>query len=185
MLASPGCSDPPPSEYPEQEVYLDDTTLGPGDVFEVRVFRQDEMTGTYRVNSEGTIWFPLIGVIEVKSKTPIEVEGEIRRRLAEGYLRNPQVSLLVKEYNSKTVSIFGQVRRPGTLTFTAGMTVVDAVAQAGGFADLARKNAVRVTRVEEGKKQNFIVPVRSIGEGKANNFFIRPGDTVFVPRRLY
>lgn len=50
-----GCSDPPPSEYPTQQVYVEDTTLGAGEVFEVRVFRKDDMTGTYSVSSEGTI----------------------------------------------------------------------------------------------------------------------------------
>ncbi|MCG8424045.1 MAG: polysaccharide export protein [Proteobacteria bacterium] len=179
------CADPPPSAYPAQQVYVEDTTLGPGDAFEVRVFRQDDLTGAYNVNSEGTISFPLIGVVEVRGKTPVEVEREIRERLAAGYLRDPQVSLLVKEYNSKKISVFGQVRRPGTLPFTAGMTVVDAVAQAGGFAELARKNAVTVTRVDGGKKHNYIIPVESIGEGKADNFYVRPGDTVFVPRRAF
>ena len=185
VTAVPACGDPPPSRYPEQQVYVEDTTLGPGDIFEVRVFRQKDLSGTYSVSSEGTISFPLIGDVAVNGKTPVEVERAIRDGLAAGYLRDPQVSVLVKEYNSKKVSVFGQVRKPGTLPYAAGMTVVDAVAQAGGFADLARKNAVSVTRLENGKKKNYIIPVESIGQGKADNFFLRPGDTVFVPRRPF
>jgi polysaccharide export outer membrane protein len=180
-----GCSDPPPSEYPTQQVYVEDTTLGAGDMFEVRVFRQDDMTGTYSVSSEGTISFPLIGEVAVAGKTPADVERELRERLAEGYLTNPQVSVLVKEYKSKKISVFGQVREPGTFAYSEGMTVVEAVAQAGGFTDLARKNAVSVTRAVGKEKTKFTVPVEDIGEGKADNFYLRPGDVVFVPRRLW
>jgi len=180
-----GCSDPPPSEYPTQQVYVEDTTLGAGDMFEVRVFRQDDMTGTYSVSSEGTISFPLVGEMAVAGKTPADVERELRERLAEGYLQNPQVSVLVKEYKSKKISVFGQVREPGTFAYSEGMTVVEAVAQAGGFTDLARKNAVSVTRAVGKEKTKFTVPVEDIGEGKADNFYLRPGDVVFVPRRLW
>lgn len=177
--------DPPPSQYPSQQVYLEDTTLGPGDVFEVRVFQQEQMTGTYSASAEGTISFPLIGTVEVSGKSPAQVETEIRTRLADGYLNNPQVSVLVKEYKSKKISVFGQVRRPGTLGFTEGMTIVEAVSQAGGFTPMARENAVTVTRELEGKKESYTVPVESIGKGRAPQFYVRPGDVVFVPPRRW
>lgn len=179
------CGDPPPSEYPTQQVYLEDTTLGPGDVFEVRVFRQKDMSGIYSVSSEGTIPFPLVGEIEIVGKTPQQVESELRKRLADGFLVNPQVSILVTEYNSKKVSVIGQVKRPGKLRYAEGMTVIDAIAQAGGFANLARKNAVTVTRESDGEKTSYTVPVEAIGQGKANNFYVRPNDVVFVPQRPF
>lgn len=180
-----GCGDPPASEYPAQQAYVEDTTLGSGDVFEVRVFRQKELSGVYRVSSQGTITFPMIGALEVAQQSPQQIEELIRTRLADGYLVNPQVSVLVKEYNSKKVSVIGQVRRPGSLSFSEGMTVVDAIAQAGGFAALARKNAVTVTRGVEADKTTYTVPVDSIGKGTADNFFIRPDDVVFVPKRPF
>ncbi|GAB4512836.1 MAG: polysaccharide biosynthesis/export family protein [Haliangiales bacterium] len=184
-LSAAGCGDPPPSEYPTQQAYVEDTTLGPGDVFEVRVFRQDEMSSEYSVSAEGTISFPLIGVVDAAGRTPAELERDLRARLADGYLRDPQVSVLVKEYNSKKLSVLGEVKKPGTLSFTEGMTVVEAVAQAGGFTDLARKNAVSITRGRGEDKVQYTVPVEDIGRGVADNFFVRPGDVVFVPRRLW
>src|SRR6266540_3782318 len=96
--------DPAPSKYPTQEVYAEDTTLGAQDVFEVRVFRHDEMSKTYEVSEEGTINFPEIGLVQVGGKTPAQVEQDIQTRLADGYLVNPTVSILVKEYKSKTIS---------------------------------------------------------------------------------
>lgn len=185
MAMALSCGDPPPSNYPTQQVYVEDTTLGPEDRFEVRVYRHEDMTKPYSVSNDGTITFPLIGVIEVAGKTPAQLERELSERLADGYLRNPQVSIFVLEYRSKKISVFGQVRRATTLNFAAGMSVVDAIAQAGGFSDLASKNAVTVTRTMEGKKVNYTVPVEDIGKGKAENFYLRPGDTVFVPRRLW
>jgi polysaccharide export outer membrane protein len=179
------CADPPPSEYPSQQVYLEDTTLGPGDIFEVRVFQQDKMSSTYSASAEGTISFPLIGVVEVSGKSPAKIEAEIRDRLADGYLKDPQVSVLVREYKSKKISVFGQVRKPGTLGFTEGMTVVEAVSQAGGFTPMARENAVTITRGEGADKKSYTVPVESIGKGTAKQFYIRPGDVIFVPHRRW
>jgi protein involved in polysaccharide export with SLBB domain len=185
LAGAAACSDPPPSEYPTQQVFVEDTTLGPGDIFEVRVYQQADMSNTYSASSEGTISFPLIGVVEVTGKTPAQVESEIRARLADGFLVNPQVSLLVKEYRSKKVSVLGQVRQPGTLNFADGMTIIEAVSQAGGFTAMARKNAVTVTRGAGDDKATFTVPVDDIGRGQAANFFLRPGDVIFVPERLF
>lgn len=184
-LAAPGCGDPPPSTYPSQQLYVEDTTLGASDVFEIRVFRQKELSGLYSVGAEGEFRFPLIGIVTAKGKTPSQLESVLRERLADGYLVDPQVSILVKEYNSKKVSVIGQVKHPGKLRFAEGMTVVDAIAQAGGFAALARKNAVTVTRVNGDDKKSYTVPVESIGRGKADNFFVRPNDVVFIPKRPY
>lgn len=181
-----GCGDPPPSKYPSQEVNVEDTSLGPGDVFEVRVFYgSKELKAMYRVSAEGTIQFPYIGEVVVADKSPAEIELEIQQRLADGYLKSPIVSVFVKESNSKKVSVFGQVREAGTFPYTDGMTIVEAISRAGGFTPMARKNAVTVTRKQSSGEQRFTVPVESIAEGKASNFMLRPGDVVFVPERPY
>jgi len=187
VLCAAACGNPPPSQYPTQEYHVEDTTLGPGDLFEVRVFNEAEMSSDYHVSSQGTIQFPHIGMVAVTGKTPEQVEEEIRKRLADGYLVKPQVSILVKEINSRKVSVFGQVRKPGTLSFRDGMTIVEAVSQAGGFTGMAKKNGVTVTRKDpsSGGEQKYTVPVESIGKGAAANFYVRPGDVIFVPERWY
>jgi protein involved in polysaccharide export with SLBB domain len=185
LLALAACSDPPPSKYPVQRGNVQDATLGARDIIEVRVFRHEDLTGVFEISPECTISYPLIGEVKVCGHTPPEIERNIRERLADGYIKQPQVSVLVKEYKSKTVSVFGQVKQPGTLPYAGGMTVVEAISQAGGFTEMARKNAVTVTRVDKGQKTKYTVPVESIGEGTANNFVVRPGDVVFVPRRVF
>jgi protein involved in polysaccharide export with SLBB domain len=185
LAGAAACSDPPPSQYPAPRMNMADTTLGARDILEIRVYRQEDVSGIFEVSPDCTISYPLIGAVEVCGKTPPQVEKMIRDRLADGYVKEPHVSVLVKEYKSKTVSVFGQVKKPGTLPYAGGMTVVEAISQAGGFTEMARKNAVTVTRMASGKKVNYTVPVESIGEGKADNFVIRPGDVVHVPRRIW
>lgn len=185
LVALAACTDPPPSKYPVAHGNPNDATLGARDIIEVRVFQHDDLTGVFEISPECTISYPLIGSVDVCGHTPPEIERDIRVRLADGYIKEPQVSVLVKEYKSKSVSVFGQVKQPGTLAYAGGMTVIEAISQAGGFTEMARKNAVTVTRVNKGKKTNYTVPVESIGMGKAENFVVRPGDVVFVPRRVF
>jgi polysaccharide export outer membrane protein len=162
-----------------------DTTLGVGDTFDVCVFGEQDLTGTYRVGAEGTITFPLAGVIKVEGLDPQQVSQRIAERLSDGILRNPQVSVLVKEQTSKKVYILGQVSKPGTFTYTPSMSVVEAITVAGGFTPLAAKNDTTVTRNEQGTKSIIRVPVEDIGSGKAKNVYLHPGDIISVPERLF
>ncbi|MBS1124808.1 MAG: polysaccharide export protein [Deltaproteobacteria bacterium] len=82
-------------------------------------------------------------------------------------------------------AVLGQVVKSGSVKFTPGMTITEAIAQSGGFTPLARKNMVRVTRLVEGKKATYKIPVEMIAEGKRPNFPMAPGDEVFVPERAW
>jgi polysaccharide export outer membrane protein len=186
LAASAGC--PPASttvNEPTVAPPVADTTLGVGDTFDVRVFGEPDLTGTYRVGAEGTINFPLAGIIKVEGLDPQEVSRRIAAKLSDGILRNPQVSVLVKEQTSKKVYILGQVTKPGTFTYTPSMNVVEAITQAGGFTPLAAKNDTTLTRNEDGKKTTTRIPVEAIGQGKAKNVFLLPGDIISVPERLF
>lgn len=157
------------------------TLLGPGDVFEVRVVREPDLTGLFRVGSDGQFDFPFCGRVAVDGLSAGEVAGRLRACLAQGYLRDPQVTVLEREYNSKKIMVFGHVQKPGTFPFQNDMSVVQAVTLAGGFAQFAQRNKVVVTRVEDGRTSNHRVAVEDIGLGNVADFFLRPGDTVFVP----
>ena len=182
-----GCHPGHPTQIapPDCRINLNDTSLGPGDVFDIRVYDENQLSGTYRVSAEGAINFPLIGQVEVSGLTPSAASKSIEAKLSQGYLRSPQVSIFVKEYNSKKVSVLGQVTKPGTFTYTDGMTVIEAVVLAGGFTPIAAKNDTVVTRMEKGNKLRLNVAVEAISEGKERNLCIRPGDIVFVPERIF
>lgn len=164
--------------------HLKKVGLGPGDVFELRVYREKELTGTHRISPEGDIDVPLIGRVKVDGMTPGEIGGVIASRLRDGYIRDPSVSIYPKEYNSKKIIVLGEVAKPGTFPFKNNMTVVEAITLAGGFKSSANKNYVVVTRKIEGKERRIEVPVQAITEGFASNLALNAGDIVFVADRL-
>lgn len=174
-----------PSPHPVQ-VPEEDTSLGPGDVFEVRVFGEETLTGKYQVGPEGTIRFPFLGVVEVAGRQADQVAGDIALRLKEGkFLVDPQVSVFVEQTNSKRISVLGAVAKPGTFPIVPGMTVVQAVSNAGGFTPLASKDDTVVTRRVSGKLERYRVPVSEVTRGNADDFPLRAGDIVFVPERVF
>lgn len=162
-----------------------DTTFGVGDTFEVRVFGENDLSGAYKVGGEGNIDFPLIGVVHVQGLDPQGVAKLLADKLRQGILRDPQVTVLAKEQLSKKIYIMGQVGRPGTLPYAPSMNVVEAITLAGGFTPLAAKNDTVVTRIDNGKKLILKVPAGDIGEGRARNFYLQPGDIISVPERIF
>jgi len=161
------------------------STLGPGDLFEVRVFQEPELSGMFQIGPGGDIIFPLCKRVELLGLTANGAAERLRACLADGFLRNPQVSVLVKEYNSKKIFVFGEVQKPGTFPYEEGMSVVQAVTLAGGFTRNASQNSTSVTRRVNGQEVKVKVNVQDIALGKASNFLLEPGDIVFVPESLF
>lgn len=177
---------PPParSDVPEGSE-VRDLLLGEGDVVEIRVFREPDLAGIYRVNPNGEIDFPFIGKVPLLGKNADVVAEEIRARLSAGYLQNPQVTVFIREHNSQKIHVLGQVNQAGSFAYQPGMTVIQAITLAGGFTKLAATNRVRVTRVSDGPEKIFDVPVGDIGSGRAPNFELLPGDIVFAPESIF
>jgi polysaccharide export outer membrane protein len=185
VLVLAACGDDPPVVYPTVAPF-DETklTLGPGDKLELTIYYGSKQTkATYSLDGSGMMEVQFIGAVSAGGKTKREVQTEIQTRLADGYVNNPVVSLTVVEINSLKCAVFGQVVRSGSIKFTPGMTITEAIAQSGGFSPMARKNMVRVTRFVNGEKETYEVPVELIAEGKRPNFPMMPGDEVFVPER--
>jgi polysaccharide export outer membrane protein len=174
-------------QTPEVQVssFSHSSTLGAGDVFEVKVFDEPDLSGVYRISSAGIIQFPLIGDISLDGLTSSDAASRIGELLGQKYLKNPQVSIFVREYNSQKVSVFGEVNKPGTFKFEDGMTVIQAVSMAGGFTKMAAKNDTNVTRIVEGIEKKYPVPVEAIAQGKTKNFYLGPGDIVYVPESIW
>jgi protein involved in polysaccharide export with SLBB domain len=162
-----------------------DERLGVDDLFDVRIVGEPDLSGTFRVGTDGTIDFPYVGRLEVLGMRPGEVQQELTKRLKDGYLRNPQIAVLVKEWNSRKVNVLGQVGKPGPVAYFPRMTIVDAIAAAGGFTELASKNAVNLRRERDGKVQTRSYRVADISEGRAPNVVILPGDVLVVEERMF
>ncbi len=190
-LTAVACGDPTPSQYPSQRFYAEDSRLGPDDQLDIAVYlgggsqRVEDVSKVYGVSADGTISFPMIGTVTAADRQPAEIEADIRGRLADGYIVNPNVTVQVKEYKSKKVSITGEVRKAGTLTWRPEMTINEVVSEANGFTAMAKPNAVVVTRKDGDGIVKYTVPVERIFNNQYAQFYMRPGDSVYVPKRRF
>lgn len=180
-----GCHDDPPVVYPTvAPLDLNELALGAGDKLNLTVYYgSHSITAAYVLDSTGEISVQFIGNVHATGRKIDDIREEIQKRLADGYLNNPIVSLTLAEINSLTISVSGMVLKTGPVKFTPGMTIVDAIAQSGGFTPMARKNMVKVTRLVNGKKETYKLPVEMMAEGERPTFPMMPGDEVFVPER--
>ena len=162
--------------------------LQPGDLVDIRVYMEDNMNRILRISGTGTVTFPLVGNIKIAGFSLEQAEQKLAERLT-AYLKQPQVSMLVKEYGNKTVYVLGQVSKPGAIQIPPEkqLTVLEAVTSVGGFTDIANTSKVRVLRVEDGKQQSMDVDVSQIMKqgNKSLDITLQPGDVIFVPQSLF
>lgn len=149
-------------------------TLDTGDRIDVTVFGEENLSGEYEVDQAGIVSLPLAGRIKVADLTTQDAERSIAKRLSEGFVTNPNVTVAVVRY--RPFYVLGEVSRPGGYPFYSGATVLSAVAVAGGYTYRAEKFGVRVLRQGEGSSQ----PQR-ITPGE----YLQPGDIVIVPERWF
>jgi polysaccharide export outer membrane protein len=173
--------------------------VGPNDTLTISVYDQPQLTGKYRVEADGTFTFPLIGRVKVGGLSMQAIEGELRERLAKGYLKNPQVAVSVEDYRSQQIFVMGEVKQPGSLQFTGAMTVIEALARVGSTTEQAGQEAVIIrplaggpapeaavdleTAQHSNNSEVIRVDLQSLQTGAlSQNTTLRGGDTVFVPR---
>lgn len=149
--------------------------LGSGDRVHIVVFGQKDLTGDYLVDGTGRIAFPLIGEVQAGGLTAQQLAQEITNDLNPQYLRDPKVSAEVLSY--RPFYILGEVTKPGSYPYVSGMTVINAVALAGGFTPRAKEHDFALTRTEKNGKRVKI---------EANqNTPVSPGDVITVPERWF
>jgi polysaccharide export outer membrane protein len=149
--------------------------LDNGDRLRVVVFGQEDMSGEYTVDGSGVISMPLINQVQARGRTVTELEKEIAQRLESGNLLvNPSISVQVAQF--RPFFILGEVRQPGQFPYVEGMTVLTAVAIAGGFTYRAETDYYTITRTVEGKT------VEARGE---NTTVVQPGDVILVSERYF
>jgi polysaccharide biosynthesis/export protein len=154
--------------------------LGPEDVIEVFVWKQPELTTTVVIRPDGRISLPLTNELEASGKTAIQLQKDITEKLRE-YITQPVVNVIVRQVNSLKISVLGEVRKPDVYKIKNQVTVLDAIAMAGGFTDLARTNRVIVIRNAQYGSQRIKINVKQVvaDDGQAP-FYLQPQDTVYV-----
>jgi len=155
--------------------------LGPDDLVRIEVFQVAGLSRRIRVNSSGEIALPLVGSLPVAGLTVNEVEEQIRAKLGERYLQNPQVSVSVEEFTSQRVVVDGAVRSPGVYPLTGQMTLLQLFALADGPAEYADIHQVRIFRAGAGgKKDSLFYDIDAIRNGAAKDPVLQGDDVVEV-----
>jgi len=174
--AAPATTATPPSES---------LLIGPGDLLRISVLRESELDQTVRVLDSGAIALELVGNVPVQGLTPAEAATRVAGRYRDGnFLLHPEVSVLVEEYATETVTVLGQVAHPGTVRLTAPRMLIDVLSLAGGLNEFADRHMVVERKAREGQPAERIhayIPNRA-DDALNTDILVRPGDTVIVPK---
>lgn len=173
---------PTPDTTSDSGAYLgvSDYRVGPLDLLEVSVFQVPDLNRTVRINTSGQISLPLIGAIRAGGRTVSELEDEIATKLEAQYLQSPQVTVFVKEFSSQRLTVEGAVKQPGIYPITGKTSLLQAIALAKGFEELADQRSVIVFRVIEGKKMAALFDIRQIRAGELEDPQLYGDDIVVV-----
>jgi polysaccharide export outer membrane protein len=153
---------------------LDDYKLGVGDHVRITVYNEETLSGEFQVSANGKVSLPLIGDIQATDRTTPQLAATVQAKLADGYLRDPHVSAEVVTY--RPFFILGEVKTPAQYPYVNGMTVMNAVATAGGFTPRASRKKVFVRHAgEDGETASLLTP----------DLRIRPGDTIRIGERYF
>jgi len=158
-----------------------DYRVGAQDLLEISVFGVKDLEKEVRVNSNGQISLPLIGGVMAGGKTIPELEAELARKYAYGFLQNPQASVFVKEYTSQRITLEGAINKPGIYPITGKTTLLQAIAIGGGLNDqLADLGGVVVMRYVGGKRMAAVYDLRQVRRGTVDNPELFGDDIIVV-----
>jgi len=154
--------------------------LGPGDVIEVFVWKEPDLTTTAPVRPDGKISLPLLNEFEAQNRTVAQLQMEVSTNLRK-YLAEPVVTVILKEVNAPRISVLGNVRKPDVYKIHTQVSVLDAIALAGGFNDYAKRNKVIVIRTTASGTQRFKLNVKKLLEDpNPGIFYLSQNDTIYV-----
>lgn len=175
-------------DKPPQQTVGDDYIIGPGDVLQVFVWRNPELTVSVPVRPDGKISTPLVEDMVAVGKSPSTLARDIETVLAE-FVRTPQVNVIVNTAAStfSQVKIMGQVRQPQAMAYREGLRVLDLVLASGGVTEFAAANRSRVVRMVNGKTEETRVRLGDLLEkgDLKHNIELKPGDVLVVPQSLF
>jgi polysaccharide export outer membrane protein len=157
--------------------------IGPDDLLAVNVWREPEISRNVLVRPDGRISLPLVGDLRASGRTPAQLQDDIKGQLL-NYLSNPEVTVIVQEARSQKFNVLGEVEHPGSYPLTRSMTVLDAIAVAGGLRDFAKTRKIYVLRIKsDGSRTRLPFNYKAVikGQSLSQNAELQPRDTVVVP----
>ncbi len=159
--------------------------IQPGDRLTISIYREEDISGSYEIDPSGILAFPLIGEVKVSGLTPNEVRELLVNRLSE-YLVRPQLSVRTEESAMKSISVLGNVNKPGTFNYLPGSTLMRLISDAGGFSRAADKKNIRIVR-NPGSEEKQVIVVNSLDiiNGHIEDPRLEPNDMVFVAESIF
>lgn len=159
--------------------------IGVGDLLQIEVYDEPDLTKEVRVLTDGFISLPLLGSLQAESLTVKDLQDRITKLLAAKYLVSPQVTVFVKEFSN--VFVFGEVKSPGTFPIYGNMTVFEAITLAGGFTEVANPAKIKVVRHERGQEKSFEVDITRLTKkgDTSQDLELKANDRVIVPRSFF
>ena len=156
--------------------------IGLGDMLEIFVWRNEQLSRDVIVRPDGKISLPLIQDIQAEGLTVLQLRDEITRRF-DKHVNVPKVTIIVSQINSYKVNVLGRVMRPGVYPITGNTTLLEAISMAGGFSEWANKRKITVITHQGGKEKKIRVNYKKIASGKdpSQNIILKRGDTIIVP----
>jgi polysaccharide export outer membrane protein len=160
---------------------VEEYRIGPEDILQISVWKNDSMSRTVTVRPDGMVSLPLLNDVQAAGLTPAELRGALIKRLTE-YMPDPDVSVIVQDVRFFKVSVIGEVAKPGRFELKSRATVLDVLAQAGGFKDFASRSRIVILRTEGPAMKRIPFNYnKAISDGQTETFYLRPGDIVVVP----
>jgi polysaccharide export outer membrane protein len=176
-VTAPAPAAPKTAAGPASRSYV----IGPSDVLTVTVWKEPTLSGNILVRPDGMITVSLIGDVQATGLTPLQLADQIAAKLKK-YIQDPNVSVVVGEIHSKVIYLLGEVGKKGPVEMTSGMTLLDAIAAAGGLTDYANAKKIYILRDEAGKHERIPVHYKEALKGNSEfNLILEPGDTIVVP----
>jgi polysaccharide biosynthesis/export protein len=155
--------------------------IGPSDMLTVTVWKEPTLSGNILVRPDGMITVSLIGDVQAAGLTPLQLADQIATKLKK-FIQDPNVSVVVGEVRSKVIYLLGEVGKKGPVEMTSGMTLLDAIAAAGGLTDYANAKKIYILRDQAGKHERIPVHYKEALKGDSQfNLILEPGDTIVVP----
>jgi len=181
LFASMACQPVLLRGQPIERIGKTDTyTIGPEDVLNIYVYREESLSKTVPVRIDGKISLPLVDEVQAAGLTPPQLQDLLVQRLKE-FIDNPVVTVIVLESNSFKVYVSGEVRNPGVHRIRSETTLLQIIPMAGGFTEWASTKKILVIRNENGKERRITVNYKDMVSGKIPGFVLKPGDTIIVP----
>lgn len=186
---------PPPQSgpIPTSPIYV----VGANDVLGIKVFEEPGLSGNFSIDSDGSITYPFLGRVEVGGMTVKEIEALLTKKLLEGYVRRPVVSVEIAQYRSRSIYVLGEVRAPGKYNIEGTITLLEVIARAGSLTNTAG-NTIILQRYKDGiaaaaskpalagdpqVAEVMRVSYEDLKEGRiSSNIIIQDSDTIFVPQ---